>query len=97
MEKVFKARIACPGRAEGRLTLSPDEEGILVLGKSFPNLLLNPRKVRGIIIREGGVLCHAAVLAREHRIPCVVCRDFPYEKGVVELDAVHGIIKVKEE
>ncbi len=97
MGKVFKAGIACPGRASGRIVKSPEERGILVLGKAFPDLVLNPRVTKGLILKEGGLLSHPAVLAREHRIPCVVCPDFDLDHGIVELDAFHGIIRVLEE
>jgi pyruvate,water dikinase len=30
------------------------------------------RKIRAIITDRGGILCHAAMVAREFRLPCVV-------------------------
>ena len=37
-----------------------------------PNFDLACRKVKAIITDKGGALCHAAIIAREFRIPCIV-------------------------
>ncbi len=96
MRKVFSGKIACPGLASGRIVLSPSEPGVLVLGKAYSNLVLNPRVTKGIILTQGGLLSHPAVLAREFRIPCIFCPDFDLKEGKVELDAVKGEIRIME-
>ena len=45
---------------------------ILVSAKTNPNLL-PAMKIAGAIVTEmGGITCHAAIVARELKIPCVV-------------------------
>lgn len=52
---------------------------------------------KAIITDNGGVLCHAAIVSRELKIPCVVgtriatkvLKDGDY----VEVDAVNGVVK----
>jgi pyruvate,water dikinase len=51
----------------------------------------------GVIIEVGGVICHAAMVARELGIPAVVIRGATAlipEGKVVELDADEGTVKM---
>jgi len=53
--------------------LSSIESGdILVTGMASPDMILAMRKVVGIITDRGGATCHAASVARELGIPCIV-------------------------
>ena len=55
------------------------------------------KKVSGIITDEGGINCHAAIAAREFKIPCIVGAKTAtqvFKNGeFVEIDTAHGIIK----
>ncbi len=95
--KIFKGETACPGFVRARLVHSLDEEGIIVLDKLDANVF-NLNKIKGLVIRNGGVLSHGAVLAREFNIPCVVGVDAPsLEKEVmVELNADKGEVRFFE-
>ena len=54
----------------------------------------------GIVVQEGGVLCHAAVMARELAVPAVVgCTDAMAEINsgdLVEIDPTAGRVTVIE-
>ncbi len=70
---------------------------ILVTSDTTPDFVPLFKKVAGIITDEGGVICHAAIVAREMKIPCVVgtkvATKFLKDNDLVELDAREGIIK----
>lgn len=70
---------------------------ILVSSDTTPDFVPIFHKVSAIITDEGGVICHAAIVAREMKIPCVVgtksATQVFKDNDVVELDAENGIIK----
>lgn len=48
-------------------------EGIIVVtGMTTPDFVPFLKQAAGLITDEGGILCHAAIIAREIRIPCLV-------------------------
>ena len=55
------------------------------------------KKCSGIITDEGGITCHAAIISRELKIPCIIGTKNATRKlkdgDYIELDANHGIIK----
>ena len=69
-----------PGYSSGvaRIVLDPFKVGvfnrgdILVTGMTRPEFLPIIKKSSAIITDAGGILCHAAITARELKIPCVV-------------------------
>ena len=71
---------AHPGIARGacRIILDPHKPSvfnkgdILVTGMTRPEFLPYIEKAGGLVTDVGGVLCHAAITAREFKIPCVV-------------------------
>lgn len=48
------------------------KEYILVTEMTSPTWTTIPSQVKAIVTDEGGILCHAAIIARELGIPCVV-------------------------
>jgi rifampicin phosphotransferase len=54
----------------------------------------------GVVVREGGPLCHAAVMARELGIPTVIgcagAMDHIHDGDLVEVDPVAGEVRVLE-
>ena len=48
------------------------EGDILVTHMTTPKFTPIIKKSKGIITDEGGITCHAAIVARELKIPCVV-------------------------
>jgi len=96
---------ACPGKAQGKVRIvnSLDQAvdfkkgEILVSYATNPLLLPYMRQSSAIITEEGGLTCHAAIISRELKKPCVVGI-----KGVVnalkngdqvEVNATKGIVK----
>ncbi len=71
---------AAPGSASGRVrVLHSPEEGsrlidneILVAPMTNPDWLPAIRRAAAVVTETGGMTCHAAIVARELRVPCVV-------------------------
>lgn len=94
------------GKVKGRVkvcngaqdALSKIEKGdILVCGMTLPDYVPAMKKALAIITNEGGITCHAAIISRELKIPCVVGTKIATEVlkdgDMVEVDVNHGIIK----
>jgi phosphohistidine swiveling domain-containing protein len=71
---------------------------VLVTHMTRPNYNSYIRKVGAIVTNEGNILSHAAILAREFKIPCIVgtkfATDVLKDRDIVEVDADNGIVKV---
>jgi len=71
---------ASPGRVSGKVrvmrTLQPEarigKDEILVAEMTSPDWVPVMRHAGALVTDEGGVTCHAAIVSRELRIPCVV-------------------------
>ena len=57
-------------------------------------------KASAFVTDEGGILCHAAIVAREMKKPCIigtkVSTKILKDGDMVEVDADNGIVKVLE-
>ena len=96
---------ACPGKAQGIIKIInvPDEmikmnKGDIMLSHTtFPSLVPAMKKAAAIITEDGGITCHAAIVARELQTPCVVgCKhalQILKDGDMVEIDATKGTIK----
>ncbi|MDP3882410.1 MAG: PEP/pyruvate-binding domain-containing protein [Nanoarchaeota archaeon] len=97
---------AYPGKVNGIVKVikkfSPDsdiKEGyILVTGMTDPRFVPLMKKAKAIITDAGGMLCHAAIISRELKIPCIigtrVATRVLKDGDEVEVDANTGIIKI---
>ncbi len=103
-------RIAFAGIVTGhaRLVLTNDFEDklfnkgdILVAVSTNPKLTQLIAKSGGIITDEGGMMCHAAIIARELQKPCIVgttiATSMITDGDLIELDATKGTIKILHE
>ena len=71
---------AAPGSASGRVRVlhTPSEEAQLVDGEILVAPMTNPdwlpaiRRAAALVTETGGMTCHAAIVARELKVPCVV-------------------------
>jgi phosphohistidine swiveling domain-containing protein len=100
-----KGTVASLGKAHGtaRVLASAKEIGrvregdILITTMTTPDYVPAMKKAAAIVTDEGGVTCHAAIVARELGIPCVIATRIAtkiFKDGEeVEVDAVHGIVK----
>ncbi len=70
---------------------------ILVTSMTAPEYITAIRKAKAIITDEGGITCHAAIVSRELKIPCIVGTKIAtqvFRTGdKVEVDANKGIIR----
>lgn len=101
----FVGTSAFPGKVKGKVKIInyPSEivkmaQGdILVATTTNPNLMPAIRMAKAIVTEEGGLTCHAAIVARELRIPCVVgakaVAHALKDGDLVEVDADKGIVK----
>ncbi|MFH1850341.1 MAG: PEP-utilizing enzyme [archaeon] len=106
MYRDLKGLTGFPGKVTGRVRIVHDSRtcidfrkgDILVTGMSRPDYLPMMLRAAGFITDSGGVLCHAAVTAREMKKPCIVGTGLATEVlkdgDLVELDADNGIIRM---
>ena len=92
----------------GRVTIVKSNEqinsfengAILVTQMTNPTYLSAMKKSKAIVTDEGGLLCHAAIVARELGIPCVIgtriATKVLRDGDLVEVDANKGIVKILE-
>jgi pyruvate,water dikinase len=93
---------AAPGMASGKVRVleNPDEgdrllEGeILVAQMTNPDWLPTIRRAAALVTNTGGMTCHAAIVARELSVPCIVgtrtaTRDL-HDGTTVTVDGTHG-------
>jgi phosphohistidine swiveling domain-containing protein len=102
----IRGLVACRGRARGRVSLHLDwtaiteipEGNVLVTGMTNPQMVPYMKHVSAIITDEGGLTCHAAIISREMKIPCIVGTKVATrvlkDGDVVEVDAEKGIVRV---
>lgn len=75
------------------------EEGeILVTNTTHPDYLQGMKKAAGFVTDEGGIVSHAAIVAREFKKPCIVgtkiATKILKDGDLVEVDANKGIVKL---
>lgn len=104
-ETIICGNIAYNGIAKGQICtiFSKNDLGkfrrgqILLAPMTIPTYVEAMRQARAIITDEGGITCHAAIIARELRIPCIVgtklATTLLTDGDLVEVDANNGIIR----
>ncbi len=103
----IKGNIGSKGLVTGKVKIIIDpyndshkmEEGdILVTGMTRPEFVPLMRMAKGIITDEGGITCHAAIVSREMKKPCIIgtknATKVLRDGDMVELDANTGIVKI---
>lgn len=102
----FKGQVAFKGLAKGtvrklmsRADVSKLIEGeILVSPMTMPEYVPAMKKAAAIVTDEGGITCHAAIVARELQKPCVIGTKIATlvlkDGDIVEVDASKGVIKI---
>ncbi len=103
-KQLTKGMAASPGRASGKvkileedMSLSEVKEGdIMVTSMTSPDMVPAMIRSAAIVTDEGGMTCHAAIVARELGIPCVVGTSNAtkvLENGqIVTVDGSTGVI-----
>ena len=71
---------------------------ILVASMTTTNMMPIIKKAVAIITDEGGITCHAAIIARELKKPCIIGTKIATkvlkDGDMVEVDADKGIVKI---
>lgn len=84
-------------RGKGQLT-KMRQGAVLVTAMTTPDFALVVKRARALVTDFGGRLCHAAILAREYKVPCVVGTEIAtkmfHDGDVVEVDATHGTVRL---
>ena len=66
-------------------------------GMTTPEYLPAMEKAAAFVTDEGGILCHAAIVARELKKPCIVGTQYAtkiFKDGdLVEVDAEKGVVR----
>ncbi|MFA6322512.1 MAG: PEP-utilizing enzyme [Candidatus Buchananbacteria bacterium] len=100
-----KGQVAFAGKAKGivKIIFVPKDMAkmkqgdILVSQATSPDLLPAMKKAAAIITNVGGLIAHAAITARELKIPCIVgttnATEIFKDGDLVEVDATKGIVK----
>lgn len=71
---------------------------ILVTSMTTPDYLPAMKRAAAFVTDEGGVTCHAAIIAREFRKPCVIGTKFATKLlktgDRIEVDATNGTVRI---
>ena len=101
-----RGRTASLGKVTGRVKVLLDhrdahkvEKGdVLVASMTTPDYVLAMEKAIAFVTDEGGITCHAAIVAREFGVPCIVgtgnATKVLKDGQTVEVDANEGVVKV---
>lgn len=104
---IFVKGTTCyPGRVVGKVkivkTLSDcikvQKGDILVANMTTPNFISAMERAAGFVTDQGGITCHAAILSREMKIPCIVGTSIAtkvfHDEDIVEVNAYLGIARI---
>lgn len=104
-QEEVKGQTAYPGKVQGTVCKVETHADLKKIKKGI--ILVTPmtsvtyvpylEKVAGIVTDEGGIICHAASIAREMRIPTIIGTKIATkvlkDGDIVEVDAEKGIVK----
>jgi pyruvate,water dikinase len=97
---------ACSGHAKGTVKIINEvremnkmkKGNVMVSHTTFPNLVPAMKMASAIITEDGGMTCHAAIVARELGRPCItgikIATKVLKDGDLVEIDADNGIVKI---
>ncbi len=100
-----QGKIAYPGKVQGKakIVFSNQDNAkvlrgdILIAVMTFPNFIPAMEKAAAFVTDEGGILCHAAIVSREMRKPCIIATKHATkvfkDNDLVEVDAEKGIVR----
>lgn len=104
----LKGQIASKGKVTGKVRvlykkseISDIQDGeILVTAMTTPDYLPAMNKAAGFVTDEGGITCHAAIVAREMNKPCIIGTNIATKAlktgDLVEVDATKGVVTIIE-
>jgi pyruvate,water dikinase len=75
-----------------------NEGDVLVAGMTNPQMIPMLKKASAIVTDEGGITCHAAIIARELKKPCIVgtknATQVLMGGDIVKVDANKGVVHI---
>jgi phosphoenolpyruvate synthase/pyruvate phosphate dikinase len=78
--------------------LEDKKDYILVISMTRPEFIPYLKNCKAIITDEGGITCHAAIVSRELKIPCIISTKIAtqvlHDGDLVEVDADKGIVRI---
>ncbi len=101
----LKGQCACPGKVKGIAKIvfnahdlkKLNEGDVLVSPATSPAMVPGMHLASAIITDQGGLTCHAGIVSRELKKPCVigtkVATKVLKDGDVVEVDATNGIVR----
>ena len=104
----LKGNIGSPGKVSGRVRIVINAHkknnfqsgDVLVAGMTRPEFVPLMKKSAAIITDEGGITCHAAIVSRELKKPCIIGTKIATkvlkDGDLVEVDADKGVVKILE-
>jgi len=107
-DEVLRGKVANSGFCVGRCRIIFDFESmkefqtdeILVTTMTRPEWLPAIKNSKAIITDAGGVLCHASIISRELKKPCIIdtkiATQVLKDGDLVEVDADNGVVKILE-
>ncbi|MFA6215791.1 MAG: PEP-utilizing enzyme [Patescibacteria group bacterium] len=99
-----RGQTAFPGIASGKVKIiMPNDDKhirngrVLVTKMTTPDFVPLIKKCAAIVTDEGGVTCHAAIVSREFKVPCVIgtkiATNIFKDGDLIEVNATEGVIK----
>jgi pyruvate,water dikinase len=105
--RTIKGMPTYQGRVRGKVKIILDsyregrkfKEGmILVTSMTTPDFVALIKRSKAIVTDEGGLLCHAAIVSRELKKPCIIgtkiATQVLKDGDLVEVDAHKGLVKI---
>ncbi len=102
----LKGQVAYPGVVRGSIQIVSKKEdlasfkegSILVSPMTVPTFLPAMHKAIAFVTDEGGITCHAAIVAREMKKPCIIGTKIATKAlkngDMVEVDAGKGVVRI---
>ena len=99
-------KVGYPGKLKGKIKIVLNKDqffkvqrgDILVTSMTSPDFIPVLKRVSAIITDEGGITCHAAIIAREMRKPCIIGTKIATkvlkDSQLVEVDANKGVVRI---
>lgn len=104
----INGQVACKGRVTGIVCrvmghkdiIKIQEGQVLVSPMTMPDMLPAMQLASAFVTDEGGITCHAAIVAREMKKPCIIgtkiATQVLKDGDLVEVDADSGVVRVIE-
>lgn len=102
----IKGVTAYPGKVSGKAVLVKSiadhrrfkRGDVMVTHDGSAELTIMLKEAGAIVTNEGGIICHAATVAREFKTPCIVgtkvATKLIKDGDMVEVDADHGVVRI---